>query len=81
MTVEVRLFAGVRQAAGSDRITVELPEPPTVGSLRRVLAERLPQVAEIIQAAMFAVDTEYAADDTVLQADRAVACIPPVSGG
>ncbi|RMF93656.1 MAG: MoaD/ThiS family protein [Planctomycetota bacterium] len=81
VTLDVLLFAGVRQAAGSDRISLDVPEPVTIGSLRGALAERLPKVADLIQVAMFAIGTEYADDDTVVPAGSTVACIPPVSGG
>ncbi len=81
MNVHVRLFAAARQAAGQDRLQLELPEGATVGDLRRQLSGRMPELSELIRRAMFAVDTEYAPDDRTLPRDAEVACIPPVSGG
>ncbi len=81
MNVCVRLFAAARQAAGQDRLELELPEGATVGDLRRALSGQLPELAELVRRAMFAVDTEYAPDDRTLPRDAEVACIPPVSGG
>ncbi len=81
MKVMVRLFAAARQAAGQDRLELELPEGATVGDLRRALSGQLPELADLVRRAMFAVDTEYAPDDRTLPRDAEVACIPPVSGG
>jgi len=81
MNVRVRLFAAARQAAGRDRIELELSEKATVGQLRQRLAEKFPALSSLIERAMFAVDSEYAADGHEIPADADVACIPPVSGG
>ena len=81
MKVQVRLFAAARQADGQDRLELELPEGATVADLRRELSGRIPELSDLIRRAMFAVDTEYAADDRTLPCDAEVACIPPVSGG
>ena len=45
MKVEVRLFAQARDAAGAERVTVELPEAARVGDLRAALAARWPEIA------------------------------------
>ena len=81
MNVHVRLFAAAKQAAGRDSVDVELPEGATVAQLRRRLAEQLPHVSELLWRAMFAIDTEYAADGDPIRPGTEVACIPPVSGG
>jgi len=81
MNVRVRLFAAPRDAAGADLLEVEVAEGATIAELRRVMVERFPQLADLLARTMFAVDTEYATDATVLSADADVACIPPVSGG
>lgn len=81
MNVEVQLFAVARQLAGVDTVQLELPDEATIADLRRRLADRCPLLAEIIPHAKFAVDDEYADDQTRLETDSRVACIPPVSGG
>jgi molybdopterin converting factor subunit 1 len=81
MKIHLRLFAVARQAAGCDVIELELPEGANVGRLREALAQRVPEVAGVVERMMFAVDAEYAADETELRAGGDVACIPPVSGG
>lgn len=81
MCVEVRLFAVARDFAGSERLAVELPQGATVADLRQKLVEQLPGLAAMAPQLLFAVDEQYTRDNTVLEPDADVACIPPVSGG
>lgn len=82
MEITVKLFAAARQAAGSDAIEVRLSAAEaSVGDLRVAIAEQYPALAEIVRHVMFAVDTEYADDRSVVKEDAEVAMIPPVSGG
>jgi molybdopterin synthase catalytic subunit len=76
MTIEVKLFAMLRERAGADRVEVELPEGATVGDL-------LMRLADLIGAlpVRAAVNREYTGDGQLLQRGDEVALIPPVSGG
>jgi molybdopterin synthase catalytic subunit len=74
MEISVRLFAGLRQRAGAERITVELPDPATVADL--MAAMDLPP-----RSCVVAVNREYAAAEHPIAAGDDVALIPPVSGG
>jgi MoaE-MoaD fusion protein len=76
MVVRVRLFAALRERAGSDEIELELPE----GALVSDALERMGALTEDIQAVL-AVNREYAAGDTALSPGDELALIPPVSGG
>jgi molybdopterin synthase catalytic subunit len=81
MKVDVRLFAAVKDAAGSPRLGLVLPDGATIADLRRRMVEELPQAAGLLHAAMFAIDAEYAPDARQITPGCDVACIPPVSGG
>lgn len=76
ITVTLRLFAGLKQAAGFKEKQIELAEGATVGDL-------LDGLPEIITARTFyvAVNQNYARRETVLRAGDEVALLPPVSGG
>ena len=54
---------------------------PTVRQLRQALAEQIPALAPLLPQVLFALDMEYATDDTQLTSAMEIACIPPVSGG
>lgn len=81
MTVQVRLFARARDLAGTDMMTVAVPEGATVGQLRQNLAASCPALASLLQRSVFAVDNEFAVDDVKLTPRTEIALVPPVSGG
>jgi MoaE-MoaD fusion protein len=76
MEVTVRLFAMLRDRAGSPELTLELPDGARVGD---ALAE-LHGLAEGLPLVM-AVNREYADEERVLDPGDELALIPPVSGG
>jgi MoaD family protein len=77
--MRVRLFAALRELAGSSEIDVEAPD---VGSLVEDLSRRFgPEFARIVSAGSVLVDGERAGSDRILRPDEEVALLPPVSGG
>lgn len=81
MTLRVKLFARARDLAGTSELAVELPAGATVADLRAALALQRPALTGLLPRCVFAVDNEFAADETPLSAEREVALLPPVSGG
>jgi molybdopterin converting factor subunit 1 len=81
MTHRVRLFARVKDLAGADAVTVELPPGSTVGELRRRLGEGRPALAGLLSRCAVAVNDEFAEDSLMLPAECDIALLPPVSGG
>jgi molybdopterin synthase catalytic subunit len=76
MHVRVRLFAVLRERAGTPELMLDLPDGASVATaLERVdwLTREVPVV--------LAVNREYAEASTVLHPDDELALIPPVSGG
>jgi molybdopterin converting factor subunit 1 len=76
MQVRVRLFAGLRERAGTGEVELELPEGALVGDAleqMRALTDGIPVV--------MAVNHEYADPGAPLHGGDEVALIPPVSGG
>jgi molybdopterin converting factor subunit 1 len=76
MRITVRLFAMLRERAGSDALELDLPDGARVSD---ALAE-LDHLAGGLSLVM-AVNREYAARDQPLAAGDELALIPPVSGG
>lgn len=76
MKVLIRLFAGLRERAGSDQVELELPEEARV---RDALA-RLQGITAGVPVVM-AINQEYADQDAILRPGDELALIPPVSGG
>ena len=81
MKIQVRLFAVAKEAAGSDTIELDLPQGANIGRLRQTLVEQVPKLSNMVDQMMFAMDAEYANDETPIRPDAEIACIPPVSGG
>lgn len=77
----VKLFARARDLAGSDAVRLSLPPGATVADLRAELARQLPPLARLVPHLLVAMGTEYADDETPLNAQQEIACFPPVSGG
>jgi molybdopterin synthase sulfur carrier subunit len=80
-TVNVRMFAGLKDLVGSRDIDMTLPTGATVGDLRQQLADAYPIVRPFLPTLVCAVDEEYVPSDHVLRDGDLVALIPPVSGG
>src|SRR5450755_1856494 len=76
MEVRVRLFAGLRERAGADEVTLDLPD----GALVRDALERVADLTAGVRVVM-AVNQEYADAAQPLAAGDELALIPPVSGG
>ena len=80
MIVSVRLFAGLRERAGSDRVDVELPDDARVHDLLRAMAQTPVGALEPRQCVV-ALNREYAEAGAIVHPDDEVALVPPVSGG
>lgn len=77
MEVTVRLFAILRERAGSSQVSLELPEGARVSEALEALRSVAPPELPLVMA----VNREYADEDQVLDAGDELALIPPVSGG
>ena len=81
MNVRVQLFAIAKQLAGRDAVELTVPDGATIAELRRLLAEAVPALTPVLPHVLFAVNSQYADETTVVAQGASVACIPPVSGG
>jgi molybdopterin synthase catalytic subunit len=74
--VRVRLFAGLRERAGTGLVELELPDGAVVADVYPTLS-----LGDEPPGLLFAVNRAYAARDARLGPGDEVALIPPVSGG
>jgi len=79
--VTVRLFARLRDIAGSAELTREIAQGATIQSVWRELAGEYPALREYERSISSAVNADYARMDYVLSEGDEVAFLPPVSGG
>lgn len=81
MKVQVKLFAAARELVGSHTLELELAEAASLADLRLAIATRFPQLEKILSHAVWAVDAQYAGENTKINERSEIALIPPVSGG
>ncbi|MGH2902639.1 MAG: molybdenum cofactor biosynthesis protein [Solirubrobacteraceae bacterium] len=82
MRATVRLFAILRDRAGTGSIDIELPERATVADALNVLAQR-GELEDVLErtSVLMAVNREYAKPTQELHPGDELALIPPISGG
>ncbi len=87
-TIRVQLFAGAAAIAGARTIEINCTPEVDGGSgavklslVRAELLTRFPELASLAAFSRFAVNNEFATEDTVVSPEHTIALIPPVSGG
>jgi MoaE-MoaD fusion protein len=81
MNLQVKLFATLKDRAGSSSVSIELPEDVTVSALLDRLAAVQPKLAPALPTCLVAVNQEFAFGSTPIRSGDEVALFPPVSGG
>jgi len=81
MRVEVILFAALRDAAGRNRIAIELSPGARGRDLREALTLSHPELGTLVRASRLASGVSFLDDDALLQPGMDMVLIPPVSGG
>ena len=81
MRVTVRLFARLRDLAGTGELVRDVPESATVQAVWASLTEEMPSLGQYERAMSVAVNAEYARMTTAVREGDEVAFMPPVSGG
>jgi molybdopterin converting factor subunit 1 len=79
--VTVKLFARLRDIAGSSEMARDVAPGATIGSVWRELANEYPELANYERSISSAVNADYAKMDQVLSDGDEIAFLPPVSGG
>jgi molybdopterin converting factor subunit 1 len=81
MNVQVKLFATLKDRAGSNHVNVDLPDDATVSTLLDRLAQTQPKLAPSLPTCLVAINQEFAFGATPIRSGDEVALFPPVSGG
>ena len=77
MTVQVKVFAHLRERLGFAECSIERPADATVGGVWNALTGE----GELPTHVLAAVNLEYAKADTPVRDEDEVAFFPPVTGG
>jgi len=81
MRVTVRLFARLRDLAGTGELVRDVAAPATVQTVWRSLVSEMPGLSDYERAMSVAVNADYSKMSAAVQEGDEVAFLPPVSGG
>jgi molybdopterin converting factor subunit 1 len=81
MNVQIKLFATLKDRAGSNHVEIDLPDDATVAMLLDRLALAQPKLAPSLPTSLVAVNQEFAFGSTLIRSGDEIALFPPVSGG
>jgi len=81
MRVTVRLFARLRDLAGSGELVRDVQAPATVQSVWKTLVAEMPALGEYERTMSVAVNGDYSRMTRYVRECDEVAFLPPVSGG
>ena len=81
MRVTIRLFARLRDLAGSGELVRDVPGPATVDSVWRTLVAEMPALGEYERTMSVALNADYSRMSAAVSEGDEVAFLPPVSGG
>jgi molybdopterin converting factor subunit 1 len=79
--VTVRLFARLRDVAGTSELSRNVTDGATIGSVWRQLVGEFPDLAGYERSISTALNADYARMDQPICDGDEVAFLPPVSGG
>jgi molybdopterin converting factor small subunit len=84
----VRIFAGIREAIGTEKVVIDIEPGTRAGEIKADLARLYPQAAELIRISRLAVRESFVDDEETIGLEDSsrsntleIALIPPVSGG
>ena len=81
LSVNVKLFAWVREIIGKEEIRLRLQHNATVGDLRKKIVDLYPALSSIRIPIMVALNHRIVDDSTILSHMDETALLPPVGGG
>ena len=81
MKIRVRLFASLKEKAGTSVISLSVPAGTSVEQLLSIIQSENMELNGATKGVLVAINQEYASSDTIIMESDELALIPPVSGG
>jgi molybdopterin converting factor subunit 1 len=80
MKLRVLAFGITKEIAGASGFNIEVSETSTVGTVRKMLEEKFPELKQLA-CLRIALNNEFAEENQTVGAEDELALLPPVSGG
>ena len=81
MQITVKLFALMREKAGTDTIVLDIPEGAKLTQAVAILVHHYPVLEPYVANTRFSLHMDFVDPETSLAEGDELALIPPVSGG
>lgn len=81
MRVTVKLFALIREKAGTDSLDLDLPDGADVKQAVEAIRHQQPGLEPYLDNLRFSLDMDFVEANATLREGAEVVLIPPVSGG
>lgn len=81
LIIPIHLFATLKDLAGTNRLTIEIPAGATIDDVRQKIVASYPNLAAALPRSIAAVNQEYVYPGHPIAANDEIAFFPPVSGG
>ncbi len=81
MKVKVLYFSSIKDRIKKREEVLEIPENTAVSQFIEIIKQKHPEISDLIDKVMIAVNEEYTSNETRLKEGDIIAIIPPVSGG
>lgn len=79
--VRIKFFGPAKDLTGCEETVLNLPKGSPLSEAINILLSTFPNLTERLHHYRFAVNTDYADENTILEDGDEIALIPPVSGG
>lgn len=81
--VKIKLFANLKELAGTDSITIEADDNIKVEDLTSLVADKLPGLKEVLETrrVFISINQEMVQRNDIVKDGDEVAFLPPFSGG
>jgi len=83
--VSVAIFAGLREAVGTESLHCRIPLPCSAEAFKREIAGQYPVISRLVLASRLAIEHTFVEEQAHVElssvSGKRVALIPPVSGG
>lgn len=81
MQITVKLFALMREKAGTDTVVLDIPEGANLTQAMAALVQRYPRLEPYVANTRFALHMDFVGPETLVAPGDELVLIPPVSGG